>query len=275
MTSKQKNKRNILYVFLAIVAVLEISPLIITLLNSLRTNSEIKTAAIGFPLHPQFFNYIKAWNIGGYAGAFLNSMIISCTTSCIVLAASIFSGYFLARIKCRFTRLLHVYYGFSLSIPVFSFLVPLYFNFSRMNLVNSRLGIILIYTATNLPFNIILAATFISEIPRTLDEAAIIDGCSTYELIWKIIFPLAKPVITTILLIVFVSTWNEFTLANTFLQLPEIKTAATKYVFFVGERGSDLSLIYSAGIITMIPIVGIFLLLQNYFIDGLTTGSIK
>jgi raffinose/stachyose/melibiose transport system permease protein len=275
MTAQKKIHKDILYFVLSIIAVLEISPVVITLLNSLRTNSEIKTAAIGFPSVPQFSNYLKAWNIGGYAQAFLNSLIISCTASCIVLAASILSGYFLARIKCRFTRLLHVYYGFSLSISTFSFLVPLYFYFSRMNLVNSRLGIILIYTATNLPFNIILAATFISEIPRTLDEAAIIDGCSTYQLIGKIIFPLAKPLITTILLIVFVSTWNEFTLANTFLQLPEIKTAATKYVFFVGERGSDLSLIYSAGIITMIPIVGIFLLLQNYFIEGLTSGSIK
>lgn len=256
-------------------ALLEIAPLVITFLNSLRTNSEIKQAAVGFPLNPQFINYLKAWKIGGYAQAFLNSILISCTTSCIVLTASILSGYFLARIKNHFNRLLRIYYGFSLSIPVFSFLVPLYFNFSRMNLVNSKLGIIVIYIATNLPFNIILAATFISGIPRTLDEAAVIDGCGTYEIIGKIIFPLAKPIITTILLIVFVSTWNEFTLANTFLQLPEIKTAATKYVFFVGERGSDLSLIYSAGIITMLPIVGIFLLLQNYFIEGLTSGSIK
>ncbi len=86
---------------------------------------------------------------------------------------------------------------------------------------------------------------------------------------------MAKPIITTIALIVFVTTWNEFTVANTFLQSPELKTASTRYVLFVGERGSDMSMIYTAGVVTMLPIVAVFLFLQNYFIEGMTSGSLK
>ncbi len=275
MTTKRKISKTILYIFLIIIAILEILPVLIALMNSFRTNAEIKKIAIGFPKALQIKNFRDAWVVGQYGVAFINSLVISITTSIIVLFGSILSGYFLSRSRIRFIRFLNVYYGVVLSISVFTYMVPLYYAFAQIDMINSRLTVILIYIALNLPFNIILANTFISGIPRTLDEAAIIDGCSTYQVIMRIILPLAKPIVTTILLIVFVSTWNEFMIANTFLQVPEIKTAATRYVFFVGQRGSDLSLIYAAGIITMMPIIIIFIVLQNYFIDGMTSGSIK
>lgn len=272
---KKQIKKTILYIFLTIVAILEITPLLVALLNSFRTNAEIKRMAIGLPTSLNFENFINAWKLGDYGTAFLNSIIISLATCLIVLICALISGYFLSRLNNKYTRFLNVYYGVALSISIFSYMIPLYYSFSKLNMINSRLTVILIYIAINLPFNIFLAQTFISGIPKTLDEAAIIDGCTTYQLIWRIITPLAKPIITTIILIVFVTTWNEFTIANTFLQVPEAKTAATRYVLFSGQRGSDLSLIYSAGIITLLPIVLIFIFLQNYFIDGMTSGSIK
>jgi raffinose/stachyose/melibiose transport system permease protein len=275
MRKTKKIGKIVLYIFLITLAIIQITPLLAALMNSLRTNAEIKKVAVAFPFHPQFSNFGKAWKIGGYFDAFANSLLVSLCSSMVVLVFSIVGGYFLSRSNIRISKYLLIYFGVSLSIPTFSFLVPLYYTFANLNLINTHLGLILIYIAMNLPFNIMLASTFVSGIPRALDEAAIIDGCSTYQVIGKIIFPLAKPVITTILLIAFVNTWNEFTLANTFLQKPELKTAATKYVLFVGERGSDLSMIYTAGIITMLPIVLLFFSLQKYFIDGMTSGSVK
>jgi raffinose/stachyose/melibiose transport system permease protein len=275
MNRKKRRDRVLLYIVLSLIAIVQIIPLVIAAGNSLRTDGAIKKIPIGFPFDPQFINYVKAWEVGGYAQAFLNSFTISITSSAVVLVCAILSGYFLARTTLKIKRLIFLYYGVSLSIPVFSYLVPLYYSFANLNLVNTISGIILIYIAVNLPFNILLARTFILGIPQSLDEAATIDGCSSYQIIWRVIFPLSKPIITTIVLIVFVATWNEFTMANTFLQLPELKTAATRYVLFVGERGSDLSLIYTAGVISFLPIVIMFLALQNYFIEGMTSGSIK
>lgn len=275
MITKRKISKIVLYSFLILIAILEIMPVIIALMNSFRSNAEIKKIAIALPTSLNINNFRDAWVIGQYATAFINSLIISVSTSVVVLLGAILSGYFLSRSKLKIIRFLSVYYGVALSISVFTYMVPLYYSLAKIDMVNSRLTVILIYIAINLPFNIILANTFISGIPKTLDEAATIDGCSTYQVIMKIIMPLAKPIVTTILLIVFVSTWNEFMIANTFLQIPEIKTAATRYVFFSGQRGSDLALIYSAGIITMMPIIIIFIVLQNYFIDGMTSGSIK
>ncbi len=262
-------------VLLSGVAALQMLPLIATFFNSFRTDKQIKLFPVGFPTEPNFDNYLKAWQVGGYTRAFANSIIVSICTTAVIVILSLVAGFFMARTKTRFTGFLVVYFGVALSIPVFSYLIPLYFTFAELNLVNARTGLILIFVATNLPFNILLARTFILGIPRELDEAATIDGCSTYEILWQIIFPIAKPIVTTIALIVFVATWNEFTISNTFLQSPELKTAATRFVLFVGERGSDLSMIYTAAMVTMLPIVIVFVALQNYFIEGMTAGSIK
>lgn len=275
MIKKKSLTKIILYVILITIAFIEILPLFVALINSLRTNSDIKRSAIGFFKFPQFSNYAKAWVIGGYKRAFINSAIISITSSILTLMVSIIGGYFLARSHSRFSSFVKGYFAVTLSIPIFAFIIPVYYAFSELNLINTYLGVIILFCATNIGFNLILASTFIKGIPTALDEAATIDGCSTYMIIWKIIIPLAKPIITTILLIVFVSTWNEFALSNTFIQINEMKTAATRYVLFCTERGSDLSLIYAAGMITTLPIVVMFIFLQNNFIDGITAGSIK
>lgn len=275
MNIRRRMTKNSVLFILGIVSFLQMAPLIATLLNSLRSDKEIKRIPIAFPIDIQIGNYPQAWIIGGYSRAFLNSLLVSAATTLVIIAASIFVGYFLARVKSRILNFVVVYFGVALSIPVFSFLVPVYYGFSELGLVNNLLGVILIFIATNLPFNILLSRTFILGIPRELDEAATIDGCSSYTVIRRIIFPMAKPIITTIALIVAVSTWNEFTIANTFLQSKELKTAATRFVLFVGERGSDLSMIYTAAVVTMLPIVVLFIAMQNYFIEGMTSGSIK
>lgn len=272
---RKKSKERILHVILSIVAIIQILPLVIVLFNSFRTDKDIKRFPVGFPTQINFDNYIRAWKTGGYTQAFGNSLFVSVIATLIVLVISVLVGYFLAKSTIKLKNAFIVYFGVALSIPLLSYLAPLYYSFSKLNLVNTHWGLILIYIAINLPFNILLARTFILGIPNELSEAAVIDGCNTFDIITKIIFPLAKPIVTTITLIVFVATWNEFTVANTFLQEATLKTVSTRYVLFVTERASDLSMIYTAGIITMLPIVVIFILLQNYFIEGMTSGSIK
>jgi len=263
------------YSFLCLVALLQLSPLLATLFNSFRSTKDITKFPIGLPTQYNLENYIEAWRVGEYTRAFANSIIVSSVSTISVVLMAIIAGFFLARSNFKIKDYIITYFGVALSIPVFAFLVPVYFSFSELGLVDHLIGLVLLFIAINMPFNILLSRTYILGIPRELDESATMDGCSVYQIIWNIIFPISKPIITTIALIVFVTTWNEFTVANTFLQSPELKTASTKYVLFVGERGSDLSLVYTAGIVTMLPIVAVFIALQNYFIEGMTTGSIK
>jgi raffinose/stachyose/melibiose transport system permease protein len=258
-----------------VVALFQIVPIIIIAFNSFRTDKEIKKFPIGLPTQANINNFLDAWRIGGYSRAYFNSIIVSILTTLIVLVFSLLMGYFIAKTNIRIKNFLIIYFGVAMSIPLLSYLAPLYYRFSEMNLVNNRIGLILIYIAMNIPFNVLLARTYILGIPNELSEAAVIDGCTTFQIINKIIFPLSKPIVTTIALIVFVSTWNEFTVANTLMQDTLLKTVSTRYVLFVAEKGSNLAMIYTAAMISMIPIVFIFILLQNYFVDGMTAGSIK
>lgn len=271
----RKKEQVFLHIFLAFTAVVQAIPLIVVLFNSFRTDKEIKKMPVGLPSQFNLDNYIKAWNIGGYSKAYLNSLFVSICTTIVVIVFAILMGYFLAKSNVRIKNALLVYFGVALSIPLLSYLAPLYYRFAEMDLVNNHVGLIFIYIAINLPFNILLARTYIIGIPNEISEAAVIDGCGTFRTIARIIVPLSKPIITTIALISFVSAWNEFTVANTFLQDAELKTVSTRYVLFVSERGSELDMIFTAAMISMLPIVIVFVLLQNYFVDGMTSGGVK
>lgn len=264
-----------LHVILAIVAVLQAIPLVIVLFNTFRTDKDIKKFPVGLPTKFNLENYVKAWNIGGYGKAYLNSLFVSIMSTIFVIILAMLMGYFLAKSTVKIKNLMLVYFGVALSIPLFSYLAPLYYRFAEMEMVNNHWGLVMIYIATNLPFNILLARTYIVGIPGEISEAAHIDGCGVFGVITHIIFPLSKPILTTIGLISFVNTWNEFTIANTFLQDATLKTVSTRYVLFVSEKGSELDMIFTAAMISMLPIIIIFILSQNYFIDGMTSGGVK
>jgi raffinose/stachyose/melibiose transport system permease protein len=272
---KKKYRQLIFRTMLSIVALFQMIPLVVIVFNSFRLDKEIKRFPVGLPTQFNLTNYINAWKVGGYSQAYFNSILVSAISTFFIVAMSILMGYFLAKSKIRLKNHITLYFGIAMSIPLFSFLAPLYYRFSEMNLINRHSGLILIYIAINLPFNVLLARTYISEIPNEISEAAVIDGCSTFQIIGRIIYPLSKPIVTTIALISFVSTWNEFTVANTFLQDAVLKTVSTRYVLFVAERGSDLAMIFTAGMISMLPIVIVFVLLQNTFVEGMTAGSVK
>ncbi len=271
----KKKRQRLLHIGLAFVAILQAIPLVIVLFNTFRTDKDIKQFPIGLPTKFNFENYINAWNIGGYTQAYLNSIFISVFSTVIVIVLAMFMGYFLAKSKVKIKTFAIVYFGVALSIPLFSYLAPLYYRFAEMELVNNRIGMVMIYIATNLAFTVLLARTYIIGIPNEITEAAQIDGCGVFGIIGRIIFPLSKPIITTIGLITFVNTWNEFTIANTFLQDTTLKTVATRYVLFVSEKGSKLDLVFTAAMISMLPIIIIFILSQNYFIEGMASGGVK
>ena len=134
---------------------------------------------------------------------------------------------------------------------------------------------ILIYIGINIPFNFVFMSAFFEGMSKELDEAARIDGASEMQNLWYIVVPLAKPIMTSVMLIVFVNTWNEFLFSNTFLQKEEMRTVSLRFFNFVGKNGADYGYIYAAAIISILPIIIIYFLMQDSFVEGMTTGSVK
>lgn len=275
MAAKNKKKRIFCYMLAILVTAVQILPILVVLMNSLRSNSDISKIMIGIPTRPIFTNYITAWVKGGYFHAYQNSLIIGFGTSIAVTLLVGLAAYGMIKMDCYGKHFFHTYFVAGLAIPSFAIIVPLFFIFYRLGLVNTHLGMILIYIGTNLSFNFIFMYSFFEGMPPELDDAARIDGASELQNFRYIVMPLAKPIMTSVMLIVFVNTWNEFLFSNTFLQKETVRTVSLRFYNFVGRNGSDYGYIYAAAIITILPIFILYFLMQDSFVEGMTSGSVK
>ena len=242
---------------------------------SLKDNAGVMSAPFSLPEVFHFENYAVAWTRGGYAYAYASSLIIGFGTAFSVVLLVGLAVYGLYKTDCFFKEFFKSYFVAGLAIPTFAVIVPLFFFFYKINLINTHIGMILIYIGINIPFNFTFMSAFFEGMSKELDEAARIDGASEMQNLWHIVVPLAKPIMTSVMLIVFVNTWNEFLFSNTFLQKEEMRTVSLRFFNFVGKNGADYGYIYAAAIISILPIIIIYFLMQDSFVEGMTTGSVK
>lgn len=263
------------YVFLFGMLLFALAPLIQVLFNSFRSDREVKSMPLGLPERWISSNYPQTFRIGGYGQAYFNSVLIAAVVIGAVLAAAGLGAYAISKLDFRGRGIFHAYFFVAISLPGFLYIVPDYFVFNRLGLVDSRLGLMLLYTAMQLPFNILLLQTFLAGIPRELEEAAKIDGCTELDSFLKITLPIAKPMFLTVAILSFVNVWNEYLWSNTFITTEALKPVATRFVKFTGQYGSDMAKIYTASVITVVPVVLLYLLCSRRFIEGMTSGSVK
>jgi len=216
-----------------------------------------------------------AWVDGNYLVAFANTFIIDFGAVAIVVIVEVLAAYGLTKLDVYGKQAFIGYFVVGISVPAFAILVPLYFVFEPLGLTNSKLGMILIYAAIFMPFTLLFMRSYFVGIPRELEEAALIDGCSELQVLRRITLPLAMPMVTTVALIVFVNSYNEFLFANVFLQDPDEATVALAFYSFVGKYSLDYGTIFAAAIMTLVPIVLLYFILQRRFIEGLAAGGLK
>lgn len=263
------------FAFLIFMALFAALPILQVLLNSFRSDREVKTMPLGLPKEWVFNNFSETWNIGGYGKAYFNSLFIGGIVIVIVLTVVGLGAYALSKLEFKLRGFFTAYFFVAISLPGFLYIVPDYFMMNKIGLVDTRLSLIIVYTAMQIPFNMLLLRTFLTGIPRELEEAAKIDGCNELNSFLRITFPIAKPMFLTIAILVFVNTWNEYLWSNTFITTEELKTVATRFVKFTGEYGSNMARIYTASVITIAPIILMYIFFSRKFIEGMTSGSVK
>ena len=246
-------------------------------ISSLKTDREFFENAWGFPAVAQWNNYVAAWAQNSLDLNFLNSVIVVAGSVLLILLISTPAAYILSRIKFPFSNVVRGYVIIGMGIPVQLILVPLYFIMNQANLVNTHLGLILVYTAISLSFTVFLEMGFFHTLPTALAEAAAIDGCSPMGIFFKIMLPLGMPGVITSAIFNFISLWNEFMIALTFL------TSNEKFTLPVGIYALSTAMQYigkwttlMAGlVIVIVPTLLIYLLLSKQIIEGLTMGAVK
>lgn len=256
------------------ISIISVVPLLLILFNSLKTSqkaSDMNLELPGFPL--QWDNFIVVFEKGKLLLSFINSCIYSFGSVLLCCILSSLAAYVLSRNRTRLTKFLYMFIVLGITMPINYIALTKVMIFLQLN--NTRLGIILLYTAMQLPFSVFLIYSFIAKIPVELDEAGIIDGCSSIRLFASIILPLLKPAIATVLVLTFLNTWNEFVSPLYFLS-SSAKWPMTLSVYnFFGMYFKDWNLVCADIVMTSVPVILIYLLGQKHIVSGMTAGAVK
>lgn len=259
-------------IFLVIVSVV---PILLVLINSIKTHPEIVKNPLAFPTKFALENYKIAWETGKFGTGFINSIYLSGLTIIIVLISASLAGYVLAGKKIKGSSGVLTYFMMAMTVPIQLFLFPLYYVLASWDLIGSIPAVSFILAATSMPLAVFLMRTYFLNVPVELEEAARIDGANTAQVIWHIMRPVVSPGMITVAVIVGLQSWNEYLITSTFLQGEECFTATLGFLSMNNSFSSNMGVLMAAAVIMIAPIVIFFLCIQKYFVDGMVSGAVK
>ncbi|CAI6080565.1 Diacetylchitobiose uptake system permease protein NgcG [Paenibacillus sp. JJ-100] len=266
----------LLYVLLSLVAVLQILPLVWLLLFSLKNNQEVfDMAPFALPATPRWENYVKVWTEGNISLYFFNSVWITVVSVVFTVLFASLVTFAITRMRWKGRSLVLGLFMVGLMIPVHSTLIPLFNLFLKLNLTDHPLSVILSYIAFNMPITIMILLGFYYALPREVEEAAVMDGCSVNRIFFRIVLPMTASVIATTAIINMIYDWNEFIFVNTFISSDTYKTLTVGVQNFIGQYTTDWGAIGATLMISILPILIAFLVLSERIVEGIAAGSVK
>ena len=263
--------------FAVIYAVGILFPLSWIVYTSLKTNQEFVTDPWGLPAKAQFENYASAWVKVDFRTYALNSVVITLVSVAIVVLLASTVSYILARNRTRWSRGVRMLIIAGLYVPVTLLLPSLFTTMHKLGLWDSVPGLILVYVVFSLPYSVLVLNSFFQSMPAELEEAAAIDGCGPQQTFWRVVFPLAKNGIITIIIFNFVWIWNDYIFALTLIREKVHMTLPVGLVSLMStfKLRADWVTLFAGLNIVMIPSVLIYVIFQKYLTKGLITGSVK
>ncbi|MGY8826886.1 MAG: carbohydrate ABC transporter permease [Candidatus Latescibacterota bacterium] len=270
-------RRAITQIVFVLYGIVVIFPMIWLLYTAFKTTEELFASAWSLPAVWSLVNFTEAWNEAQIGDFFWNSIFVTVSTLLLQLFLGSMASYSLAKYKFKGSSLLYYLFLAGLMFPIFLGLVPLFFLMKHLALLNSHLGLILVYAAFGLPFTVFVLTAFFRTIPTTIMEAGIMDGCSHFRLYWSIMLPLAKPGLTTVGIFTFISIWNEYILALVLLSSSHLRTLplGIAVLQFVQFYEVDFGTLFAGLVIVMLPTLVCYIILQNQITKGITVGAVK
>lgn len=254
-------------------SILLITPLVLILINSFKTSQEAAQMSLRLPSVLQLENFKTVIERGKLGATFLNSLTYSVFSVLLCTLTSAMAAFVLSRNRSKANKIVYFLIVLGMAMPI-NF-IALMKVMQTLDIINKRIGIILLYAAIQTPFNVFLIYSFVGKIPKDIDEAAIIDGCSPLQLFFSIIVPLIKPVLVTVMVLTFLNTWNEYILPLYFLGSSD-KWPMTLAVYnFFGMYFRDWNLVCADIVLTSLPVIVVYLLGQKYIVSGMTAGAVK
>ena len=274
--TQQRNLNIVIIAVLCLGAVLALGPMLYMTGTAFRGQAYIQEIPPRFvPENPTLENFETAFTSRNFGRAFLNSAGVAVATAGLVTLLATMMAYGFARFNFRGKNLLFYSMLGMMMIPGVIFIIPQFMVARTLGLLNSLPGIVFVYTAGPLAFNTFLLRGFFENLPRELEESALIDGASPLTIFWRVMVPLAAPAVSTVAVFSFLGAWDEYILALTFLTDADVRTLPVAIANFRGVHATDWGLIFAASLTAVIPNVILFVVFQRYFVQGLTTGAVR
>lgn len=275
MKKKFSIQKVVMYVLLILTAAIFAAPMIFTLLSSIKTKVEIFANPFALPEIPQWSNYVEAWTNADMSKYFINSIIQAGATVIVLAIVSSMAAFVLSRFQFKWSKGMLLFFMVGMMVPVHTVLVPVSYIIGALNLKNNVVALVMIYVAFNLPFSILVVTNFMKGVNKSLEEAALIDGASYFQIYRYVMLPMTVPALSTISIFNFLGAWNNILFPLLFINDKKLKPIALGLLNFNGERGSDYGPLMAAIVITVaVPLV-IYLLFQEKVEGGLAAGAVK
>lgn len=263
-------------IFLAVLTVIFIWPFFICLLMSVKSKQETSQGILSLPEMIHWESFSAAMEKANILVSMKNSIIITLFSVVIIVLVASTAAYAIGRqYNKRFYRFYETLLVSSMMLPFQVIMIPVYRMYKGMNLLNTRSGAIIMIAGLAIAYSTIMMIGFVRAIPLELEEAAEIEGAGRFRIFFRIIFPLLKPILATVATLQFLGVWNEFNVSILLLQDEAIKTIPMQQYVFFGAYGADYNTAFAAAVITMIPVIIIFLILQKQVVAGMTAGAVK
>ena len=274
--TKKITKKILLYVVLIILALIWIVPMFTLIATAIKSKSDFYSGAglFSLPESIAWDNFVNAVTKGRLLTYMKNDLIICLLKVPLGIFIEAMAAFALTRLNVKHRTGIFIFFLIGMMLPMQTALVPINVVFSKLGLMNSYFGLFYVYVGFGISFGILILRGFFNGIPKELDEAAYLDGCTKWQLFYKIILPVAKPAVATLIVSDFLSTWNEYLLASVIINDNAKKTVPVGIMTFVGEHGTDYGYLCAGVLLSVVPVLVVYLLFQRYFVEGMA-GAVK
>lgn len=258
-----------------VIGLVFLSPFYFLFVNSIKSFGEIMSDSASWPQVMQWDNYARAWELTQFPQAFLNSLIITVTSVGLLALISAMGAYRMVRSNTLFNRILFMLFIASMVIPFQTIMMPLLRVVNGLGVNNTHIGLIMTYLGLGAPMAVFLFHGFVKSIPREIEEAATVDGCTGIGVFFRIVLPMLKPMLMTTIVLNCLWVWNDYLLPSLILQRPEMRTIPLATFSFFGQYTKQWDIALPALVLGITPVVIFFLFLQRYIVEGIAAGSVK
>ncbi len=256
-------------------AMVMLLPIAVMLMSAFKTTREIYAAPLLPPLAPSLANLATIWQETDFPRYFANSVMVTAGAILLLLATGTMAAYALARYRFRGRDGLYLFFLAGLMVPLKLAVIPLFLELKALDLLDSRLGLVLVYTAMGLPSTVFILTGFLRTLPGELEQSARIDGASEARILWSIMLPLTRPALVIAAIHNAVPIWNDFFFPLVLIQTDARKTLPQGLTVFMGEYASNWGVLFAGLALAALPMTAVYVALSRQFIAGLTSGAVK